>query len=121
MKTLRNVRVFERMQTTDALLTPPTDEELMAYFNGRAKMDPGRVYGGISRVLGAMKAADRDVVLKRLDAAREIGELEGKTQTDPTREPGSAKSTTDGKLRDIREKVEFMHSLNEQAAKRWAR
>jgi hypothetical protein len=110
--------------TRDGVLTPPTAAELDAWYaqTGRmAGLDLGTVYTGISKMLGSLKASDREVVLKRLDAQREVGWEAGGEPNSPTRvgESNSA-SVKDHSLREMRDSTGTLNSsLNEAARKRW--
>ena len=101
--------------TRDSILLPPSEAELQAWYEQTARMaalDPGRIYDGISRLLGSLSAENRDAVLKRLDAERELSEAEAVGQA-------TAPSETKDSLRAMRDATAaFNRSLNEAARRR---
>ena len=110
-----------RLRTTDAILSCPTPQELRDWYASTGKMSDvqlGRVYDGIAATLGALEGKDREQVLSRLDAQREIG-FEGETDPgSPTRKTADATPKT---IDAFRPNPDFVRSLNEAAAKRWER
>ncbi len=111
--------------THDAILSPPTEAEREAWYAQTARMaalDLGTVYTGISKLIGSLKAEDRETVLKRLDAQREIGwEQTPNPKGQPSAGSGMHDSVKDHSLRDMRDSTGAINrSLNASARERWA-
>jgi hypothetical protein len=79
------------VRTRDTVLSPVTSQELVSYFNGRAKLDPGKVWDGVFKpVLEAMDEESREELLGEIE--NYSSGMESTMQADPA---GSFASTGD--------------------------
>jgi hypothetical protein len=61
-------------QTTDMLLTPPTDAEVLAYLRALPRMNPGEIWDGNARFRDAKAALDRLTVSELRDTLAGLAE-----------------------------------------------
>ena len=54
----RRIAALRARGTRDQLLSVPSEGDLLAYFNGRALLDPGQVYAGDARVTTALDSME---------------------------------------------------------------